>query len=255
MKKVIINSREIVLYESIDEMPILNFQKYNKYLLIDAGIGSNIDDIDQHIIKIAKYIKSDKDKALQELQNMRQNLFMISSSISPKYLAFAALVHSVDGKVVTDLSDSNLKAILEDIQTVKHSWLVDLVSKIKKKISTELELYFPQDFTNTKEKEVYDKLKTRTLLVLEGIKNGEYKTSEIDEIDDYLYSLHKPNSFSGSSSAEIKYDKQFETMCVLIAQKTNMDAKSMTVLQFYSALDNIRQQAEAERKILNKHKR
>lgn len=44
-------------------------------------------------------------------------------------------------------------------------------------------------------------------------------------------------------------------MCVLIAQKTNMDAKAMTVLQFYSALDNMRQQAEAERKMINKHKK
>lgn len=255
MKKAEVNGKILMLYESIDEMPIMNFQKYNKYLLIDAGVGSDIDDIDQHIVKIAKYMKSDRDKAIQELQNMRQNLFMISSCISSKYLAFAALIHSIDGEEVKDLSDNNLKRILDDIRTVKHSWLVDLLSKIKKKISSELELYFPEDFINPKEKEVYDKLKRRTLLVLEGIKTGEKKTSEIDEIDDYLFSLHKPSSFSGSSSAEIKYDKQFETMCVLIAQKTNMDAKSMTVLQFYSALDNMKNQAEAERKMFNKHKR
>lgn len=255
MKKVEIAGRVIMLYESIDEMPIMNFQKYNKCLLIDAGIGSDIDDIDQHIIKIAKYIKSDKEKAIQELQNMRQNLFMISSSISPKYLAFASLIHSIDGEVVKDLSDSNLQAILENLKTVKHTWLIELLAKLKKKISTELELYFPSDFVNPKEREVYDKLKIRALLVLEGIKGGENKTSEIDSIDAYLFSLHKPNSFSGASSAEIKYDKQFESMCVLIAQKTSMDAKAMTVLQFYSALDNIRQQAEAERKMINKHKK
>ena len=245
----------VMLYESIDEMPIQNFQKYNKCLLIDAGVGSDIDDIDQHIVKIAKYIKSDKEKAMQELQNMRQNLFMISSGISPKHLAFAALVHSINGKKVTDLSDSNLQAILESLQTVKRSWLVRILAEIKKKISTELELYFPADFTNHKEKEVYDKLKLRTLLVLEAIQTDKQNASEIDDIDAYLFSLHRPNSFSGSSSAEIKYDKQFENMCILIAQKTNMDAKAMTVLQFYSALDNMKQQAEAERKIANKYKK
>lgn len=133
MKKVEIAGRVIMLYESIDEMPIMNFQKYNKCLLIDAGIGSDIDDIDQHIIKIAKYIKSDKEKAIQELQNMRQNLFMISSSISPKYLAFASLIHSIDGEVVKDLSDSNLQAILENLKTVKHTWLIELLTKLKKK--------------------------------------------------------------------------------------------------------------------------
>ena len=255
MKKVEIAGRVIMLYESIDEMPIMNFQKYNKCLLIDAGIGSDIDDVDQHIIKIAKYIKSDREKAIQELQNMRQNLYMISSNISPKYLAFAALIHSIDGEVAKDLSDNNLQTIMESLKTVRHTWLIELLTKLKKKISTELELYFPSDFVNPKEREVYDKLKIRALLVLEGIKDGKYKASEIDDIDTYLFSLHKPNSFSGTTSAEIRYDKQFESMCVLIAQKTNMDAKSMTVLQFYSALDSIRQQAEAERKMINKHKK
>ena len=50
-------------------------------------------------------------------------------------------------------------------------------------------------------------------------------------------------------------DKQFESTCLLIAQKTNMDARKMTVLQFYNAIDNIKAQAEAEAKSLKKHKK
>lgn len=256
MKQISIKNKTVLLYDCIDEMPIVNFQKYNKYLLIDSGIGSDIDDFDNHIVKLAKYIKSgNKENAIKELQNMRQNLCMISSNISPKYLAFTALIHSIDGKEVKDLSDDSLKAILEDFKEVKHSWLVDLLNKIKKKISDELELYFPQDFVNPKEKEVYDRLKQRTLLVLEGITDGKDNASAIDEIDMYLFSLHKPSSFDGSSSAEIKYDKQFESMCIIIAQKTSLDAKKMTVLQFYSSLENLKQQAEAEKKMLKRHKR
>lgn len=133
MKKLTINNREILVYDSIDELPMVNFQKYNKYMLIDSGIGSDINDIDTHISRLAKYIKSDVSKAMQELQNMRQNLYMISSGISPKHLAFAALIHSVDGKEVTDLSDDNLKSMLDSINTVKRSWLVDLLTSIKKK--------------------------------------------------------------------------------------------------------------------------
>lgn len=133
MKKVTINDKELMLYESIDEMPIVNFQKYNKYLLIDSGIGSDVNDIDSHIIKIAKYIKADKNLAIRELQNMRQNLYMISNNLSPKYMAFAALIYSIDGKEVTDLSDTNLQSILTDLKKVKHSWLVNLLAEIKKK--------------------------------------------------------------------------------------------------------------------------
>lgn len=135
MKKMLINNKIVSVYDSIDEMPIVNFQKYNKYLLIDSGIGSDVDDIDSHITKIARYIKSnDSKKAMLELQNMRQCMYMINSEISPKYLAFAALVQSVDGKEVTDLSDDSLKDLLKEIKHVKHSKIVDFLFWIKKKL-------------------------------------------------------------------------------------------------------------------------
>ena len=82
MKSIIFNNKIIKVYDSIDEMPIVNFQKYNKYLLIDSGIGSDADDIDAHIVKVAKFIKAnDNKKALQELQNLRQNMHMVNSEI------------------------------------------------------------------------------------------------------------------------------------------------------------------------------
>lgn len=135
MKRLHINNKTILVYDSIDEMPIVNFQKYNKFLLIDSGIGSDVDDIDAHIVKVAKYIKAnDEKKALAELQNMRQNIYMVNSEISPKYLAFAALIHSVDGKEVTDLSDDGLKTLLQDIREIKHSAITDFLAWLKKKL-------------------------------------------------------------------------------------------------------------------------
>ena len=90
MKTVFIKDKKIKLYDSIDEMPIVNFQKYNKCVLIDSGLGSDVDSIDSHIVNIAKYInKGDKKNAMQELQNMRQNMHMVVSNVSPKNLAFA----------------------------------------------------------------------------------------------------------------------------------------------------------------------
>lgn len=255
MKTVIIRNKEVRLYDSIDEMPIVNFQKYNKYLLIDSGIGSDVDDIDTHIVKVAKFIKAgNSNKAMQELQNMRQNMHMVNSEISPKYLAFAALVHSIDGKEVTDLSDENLKAVLDQINSIRHSRLLDLFMRLKKKVSDELETYFPGDFSSAKEKETYDRLKRRTQLVLDAIINGTDNKEQIEAIDNILFGMYNPKCFIGSDSIEVSYDKQFETTCLLIAQKTSMDAKKMTVLQFYSTLDTIKKQAEAEVKAYRRNK-
>lgn len=258
MKSLLINKKIVRVYDSIDEMPIVNFQKYNKYLLIDSGIGSDADDIDAHIVKIAKYIKSNNNrKALQELQNMRQNIYMVNSEISPKYLAFAALIHSVDGKEVNDLSDDGLKKLLQDLKEVKHSKVIDFLLWLKKKVTSELEIYFPGDFVNPKEKEAYDKLKARTLLVLDSVINDTDNSKQIDAIDTMMLNMHTPKTYIGSESVEVKYDKQFESTCLLIAQKTSMDARKMTALQFYNAIDNIKAQAEAKAKSLkrNKHKK
>lgn len=256
MKKILFNNKTIEVYDSIDDLPIVNFQKYNKYLLIDSGVGSDIDSIDEHVIKIAKLIKKgDSEKAMQELLNMRQNLYMINSEISPKYLAFAALIHKVDKEEVKDLSDDNLKEILAKINEIKHNKILTFLAEFKKKIQEELETYYPEEFIGAKEKEVYSLIKQRALFILDGIIYDKDNSSEVKAIEARLFGKYSPKSFEGEKSVEIKYDKQFEATCLLISQKMNLDAKAMTVLQFYSALDVIKKQAEAESKALKSNKK
>ena len=38
MKEVELAGHKVVLYDSIDELPIARFHKYNRYLLVDAGV-------------------------------------------------------------------------------------------------------------------------------------------------------------------------------------------------------------------------
>lgn len=255
MKTIILkNKKELKLYDSIDEMPIVNFQKYNKFLLLDSGLGSDINSVDEHITNLARLVKSDIAKAMQELQNLRQNLHLIVSEISPKYMAFAALIYSVDGEVVENLSDDSLKQLLCSIKDIKHSSVVEFLLGIKKKLALELETYFPTEFNNAKEKETYDKLKQRTLFILHGIIEDKDTTKEVNEIDEYLFGLYTPKIYTGSKSVEVKYDKQFETSCMLIGQKTNLFAKSMTVLEFYNTLSIIEKQVEAELKAYKRTK-
>lgn len=256
MKVVTIKGHVIKLYDSIDELPIVNFQKYNKCILIDSGLGSDVDSVDSHIVNIARFINSgDKKQAMLELQNMRQNLHMIVSNVSPKHLAFAALIHSIDGKEQNDLSDTHLQELIDYLNEMPHGLLLDILARLKKKLSTELETYFPSEFDSAKEKEAYSKLKMKLILQLQEIAEDTDKASEIAEIDKFLFSLHKPKNFIGKDSQEIKYDKQFESACMIISQKTGLNAKNMTVLEFYNTLTNLQKQAEAEKKAYKRTKR
>lgn len=253
MKEIILNNNTIKLYDSIDEMPIVNFQKYNKYILIDSGLGSDIDSIDAHLVNLAKLIKTDKDKASVEIHNLRQNMYFIVNNISPKYLAFTSLIHSINGVKLTDLSDDNLKKILDKLKEVKHSKIIQFLDWLKKKLDTELSIYFPKIFAdNAKEKEVYDKLKQKTLLKLDRIIYDNDNSEQIKAIDDFLFSLYKPKVFYGTNSIEVLYDKQFETVCMYISQETSMNAKKMTVLEFYNTLSELKKQAEAKTKAYKK---
>ena len=256
MKVVTIKGHVIKLYDSIDELPIVNFQKYNKCILIDSGLGSDIDSVDSHIVNIAKFINSDnKKQALLELQNMRQNLYMIVSNVSPKNLAFAALIHSIDGEEQKDLSDTHLQELINIINESEQSVLSNILLGLKKKLSAELEIYFPSEFDSAKEKEAYSKLKMKLILQLQEIAEDTEKASEIAEIDKFLFNLYKPKNFTGKESEEVKYDKQFESACMIISQKTGMNAKSMTVLEFYNTLSNLQKQAEAEKKVYKRNKK
>lgn len=256
MKTIFIQGHEIKLYDSIDEMPVVNFQKFNKYLLIDSGLGSDVDSIDTHIVNAAKYINSGKKaEAVQELQNMRQAIAFVVNNISPKYLAFAALIYSIDGKKQKDLSDENLKGIIDSIESsATHGQIVTLLRAIKKKLFFELETYFPAEFSSTKEKEVYDKLKIRTILQLQGIVDETDYSNKMQEIDDGLFNLYKPKSFIGKTSVEISYDKHFESTCALISKETGLVPKEMTVLSFYNTLSDIGKQVEMKKKTYNRYK-
>ena len=95
----------------------------------------------------------------------------------------------------------------------------------------------------------------KLILQLQEIAEDTDKASEIAEIDKFLFNLHKPKSFIGKDSQEIKYDKQFESACMIISQKTGLNAKNMTVLEFYNTLTNLQKQAEAEKKAYKRTKR
>ena len=53
-----VNKHTVEIYDSIDELPIQRFQKYNKFLLIDSGVGSDLQDVLNHIDRAKIYIKA-----------------------------------------------------------------------------------------------------------------------------------------------------------------------------------------------------
>ena len=257
MKKVKIGRHDVEIYDSIEELPMLRFHKYNKMLLIDAGIGGDLNDFDTRIEKARAYCSIKKnDLAIIELDNLRQTVYFIQSGISPKHLAFCVLIKSINGKIHDDLSDDALQETLKLFSDIPNNEMTAHMEAVKKKIDEELQMYFPDMFDDAAVKEYYDDLKKRTLLVLQQIISGESDDAaeEIHKITLALITYNNPNIFSGPGNVEIQHDKSFEDMCLILSQKLHVHAKSHTVLEFYNAFEYIKKMIKSEKKASTKNK-
>ena len=126
-------------------------------MLVDSGIGSDLNDINGHIAKIARYIsKKDEKNAQAQLENLRTSLYMIANETNVRHLSFAILVKSINGKEVTDLSDENIKRIADSFDNEKKGIIDRVIDSIKKKIDLELVVYFPGQFEDAQVKEYHD---------------------------------------------------------------------------------------------------
>lgn len=247
-----IGKHTVEFYDTIEELPIVRFHKYQKLLLVDAGIGSDIAAFDQRIEKTRRFLMAGKpEQAQQELENMRQCVFLIQSGVNPKHRAFAALVTKIDGQDCTDIGDDALAAITEKLNDVPESELTAQLEAVKKKIDGELTLYFPALFNDSDVKEYYDILRKRTLEILNGIVAGvdDPAGAEIvDKLTTALITYSNPKLFTGSDGVEIQFDRQFENLCLVLSEQLHVKPKEYSVLEFYNAFDFVKERAKQAEK-------
>ena len=250
MKKMKLGEHSVVMFDSIEELPIVRFQKYNKMLMLDAGLGSDLTALDAHLARVGEFIKAgETDNAAREIDNLRQTLFNVQNGLTPHFMSLIPLMAEVDGEPLTDLSDENIQRVYDRLKDVTMKAYEGAASEVKKKIEEELKAYFNQGGESAASKEYYELMRRRALLMLDEIGDGRDRSEEIRAIESRMVRSDKPRVFQGERNAEVLYDKNFVGCCIAIAQNLNMDAKQMTVLEYYRAIEVLEeQQKEMKRK-------
>ena len=250
MKKMKLGEHSVVMFDSIEELPIVRFQKYNKMLMLDAGLGSDLTALDAHLARVGEFIKAgETDNAAREIDNLRQTLFNVQNGLTPHFMSLIPLMAEVDGEPLTDLSDENIQRVYDTLKDVTMKAYEGAASEVKKKIEEELKAYFNQGGESAASKEYYELMRRRALLMLDEIGDGRDRSEEIRAIESRMVRSDKPRVFQGDRNAEVLYDKNFVGCCIAIAQNLNMDAKQMTVLEYYRAIEVLEeQQKELKRK-------
>lgn len=94
-------------------------------------------------------------------------------------------------------------------------------------------------------------MKRLTLNLLSQVTDGtdEEKEKQAEAMREQLILFSNPKVFTGTDGLEVRHDKEFETMCLLITKETGRDAKAMSTLEYYNAYEYLREKA---RKAQNK---
>lgn len=124
----------VEIYDEINEMPIKNYLAMQKMALLDGGLGSDLQAIDEHLQKIYAFVEvNDMQNFKTECENLRTNVFFIQNGINPKMYTYAAMVKSINGEENNDLSEHGLDAILKRLEYLSQKEFTEIFEVVKKK--------------------------------------------------------------------------------------------------------------------------
>ena len=110
---------EVKFYDSIEEMPHRRYMKFNKEMMRANEVGNSMADVIKRIDRAMGFIQAkESDKAVRELSNARLAYSYSQAELEPKGLALAAMVKSVNGVEVNDITTSGLQNTLEVLQNI-----------------------------------------------------------------------------------------------------------------------------------------
>lgn len=111
-----LGKHNVEFYDSIDSLPFDRFNSFNKFVMLDAELGSDVIAFDQKISKMFQFLGKEMIKeATGELYNLRNTYHNIMNGNNVRGLAFACLIRKIDGEKIEDYSTENMKSILEKL--------------------------------------------------------------------------------------------------------------------------------------------
>jgi hypothetical protein len=255
MHVIDVNNHTVTLYENVKELPIKRYVAFQKYVLLDSGVGGDIDSIGNHFSRLFQFLANRLiDEATEETKNLYYNLFMIMEEINPTSRAFACIVHKIDDEIITGFSEEDVKRTVEKLAEIEitQRHIEEYVDNVKKKSGSDLKLYFPDLFAEELELQFYQNIKAR-ILAYEGLlddENDEKSLKVIAEVDLFLAKMNKPNCFDSDTqqNGEIQLELQFENLCSSLESNGIPYATTLTAFEFYSRLAFLKRQTENLRK-------
>jgi hypothetical protein len=145
-----VGGHTVEYYDAVDDLPIVRHHRFNEFIALKSGIGSTIQDVDEHITGLVQMInRGDKEMAINKALNMGQSLKFAIENVDPQSMAFAVLVHKIDGKEMNDTTDHGLNKVISLLSEIKisYSMIKTIVEYVKKKLKKKRKSISPKSST------------------------------------------------------------------------------------------------------------
>lgn len=240
------NNHEIELFDSIHNLRILRFQRFNKYQMQACEIGNTFEDYDYRTAKAIQFIKKGMTtEAIQELENRRQTVFNAYNNFTPIGKSLAVLIKRIDETNYDTFSPDDLDRCLEHLDRIgfEIGESIEKLKEVKKKIETELVVYYPEFFPKNGDKEQTALRVRRVNNLLDGIINGEFDEDGLFTIEKEILEHDKPNNWNVwvSNNMERTLEVDFQKFGIAVAERTNQKLEEMMTFTFYATLEHLKE--------------
>ena len=249
MEIIKVNSHVLEMDNRIDEMVYHKYMMYNMNIMLESGVGSDINAFGERLQEIATYAaKGDMEGMNKVIGNIQACYTFMMQGMSPEMNAFVWMIRKIDGEEVGELTDEKIKLISRQLSAkgLTVGKVKGFLKRLKKKLKTDFQVLLPKWVDKTDQK-YFVKLKQRTDLVLRKIL-GEDVGDKIKKIEDDIFGMSTPKEFIGKNAVHIKSFMNYNTTSAILKQNRLGDTKVLTVVEFYNALDILKKQLKPRKK-------
>lgn len=245
---------EVEFFDSVQNTNIFRFQKFNKYQMYACEIGSTFDDYEQRTAEIYRFLQKGMiAEATQALNNRRQTVFNAFNEFKPTGKALAILVKRIDERYYTDISSNGLDQVLKRLDEIGFTYeqTVATMNDVKKKLETEVHVYFPKYFPKDSNPEKTVLRWQKLDVQLESILNPKtFNPEELETIEKEILQHEKPNNWNVHvpGNMERKLEVDFHKYASAVKARTGIDLEKTTAFSFYATVEMIEDQQPKNKK-------
>jgi hypothetical protein len=215
--------------------------------MIQSEIGNDFADYDKRTEKALAFLhKNMIAEAIQELANRRQTVHYAYNEFTPMGRSFAVMIKRIDNVLYEEYAPDDLDRILTHLNDIGfdiEKTVTSLVA-VKKKIETELVVYFPSSFPRGGNKEETALRYSRLNLLLDKvIENKDGVDQQIYRVEKDILEQDKPNVWNvwQENNMERVLEVDFRKYGLTVAEMSGQDLDNMTTFDFYATVELLKE--------------